>query len=386
MELNPLGPTPVAPVIAAPVPPRLLQGIHHLGFLKFCQEELKLIKNNVNILFATALSRERVWHSAASVRSRGYLEKDKWFAKVYPNQLTGYDVCACIKLWLKEQKIEEKSVCEVLKAGIEITKEALTDFYVKHDPSQAHESNIDKLLVENTGHHCLLCADLRRKYNDEPARKEYAYVRPGMAEPAVGEANVFLSHTQAEHPGTTCVALGYALLADGRAVVRQHIDTYVWLDYTSLRQDVKDFEINQVLSIVKEIGCTLAVLPKEPQVYLTRLFCIFELYATILNDSKLYLLPTNSCFALPPQCCSSTHNVVDSLKATSRDPDATKRITAFIDKVGRATFDQSIAAQINRAYYRKNVQIFFASVCCPIFCLCQCLVPCEAAPWCCRSY
>jgi hypothetical protein len=75
------------------------------------------------------------------------------------------------------------------EAAIKITKEALTDFYVKHDTSRAQESNIDELLVDYTGRHALLRAGLRRKYNDEPARN-------GERKLGKGQKRITLTHAQ----------------------------------------------------------------------------------------------------------------------------------------------------------------------------------------------
>ena len=51
-------------------------------------------------------------------------------------------------------------------------------------------------------------------------------------------------------------------------------------DYTSLKQCKRDFDLARVRQVIREIGLTLAELDLDLQAYLTRSFCIVELFGT----------------------------------------------------------------------------------------------------------
>ena len=52
-------------------------------------------------------------------------------------------------------------------------------------------------------------------------------------------------------------------------------------DYTTLKQCMQDFELPKVRQVVKEIGLMLAELDFDLQAYLTRSFCILEIFAAV---------------------------------------------------------------------------------------------------------
>ena len=60
-------------------------------------------------------------------------------------------------------------------------------------------------------------------------------------------------------------------------------------DYTTLKQCQNDFDLPRIRQIIKQIGLTLAELDFDPQAYLTRSFCVVELYGTVAGGAKLLL-------------------------------------------------------------------------------------------------
>jgi hypothetical protein len=59
------------------------------------------------------------------------------------------------------------------------------------------------------------------------------------------------------------------------------------LDYFSLRQNVNDFCVDAVVSLIKDIGTTVAEVDHFELAYLKRSFCILELFATADGGAKL---------------------------------------------------------------------------------------------------
>ena len=58
-------------------------------------------------------------------------------------------------------------------------------------------------------------------------------------------------------------------------------------DYTTLKQCQNDFDLLRIRQIIKQIGLTLAELDLDLQAYLTRSFCVLELYGTVAGGAKL---------------------------------------------------------------------------------------------------
>ena len=58
-------------------------------------------------------------------------------------------------------------------------------------------------------------------------------------------------------------------------------------DYTTLKQCQQDFDLPRIRQIIKQIGLTLAELDFDLQAYLTRSFCVLELYGTVAGGAKL---------------------------------------------------------------------------------------------------
>ena len=58
-------------------------------------------------------------------------------------------------------------------------------------------------------------------------------------------------------------------------------------DYTTLKQCQNDFDLPRIRQVIKEINLTIAELDFDLQAYLTRSFCILELFATVEGGAKL---------------------------------------------------------------------------------------------------
>jgi hypothetical protein len=148
--------------------------------------------------------------------------------------MTGYDLCAVLRGWLRTNSHAGRSVCEVV----------LED--PRFEAVRAHVSN----------------------------------------------ATIFYSHIQSEKPLTTFEQMNQTrerLTAQLPCAERQ----YWWLDYFSLRQCVNDFQTTQVVALVKQIGTTIAEIDFDFN-YLRRSFCILELYATLVGGGRLVCKTTPS--------------------------------------------------------------------------------------------
>ena len=94
------------------LPPHLLLAPDYATALKFIQTELGGPWNKVD-----RKKDRKTALSAADVRAirSDYPESLFWIAEQYGDRVTGYDLAEAIKVWLRNNNAEDKSVCEVLK-------------------------------------------------------------------------------------------------------------------------------------------------------------------------------------------------------------------------------------------------------------------------------
>jgi len=133
--------------------------------------------------------------NCTSIRSK-YPPGLSWIAEQYGDRLTGYDLAEATKMWLRLNNAEGRSVYEVL---------------------------------------------MERGWE------------------GVGEAEVFLSHVQAEHPKETQNAM--VRISDRAGPARRgtkHEGSKVWVDYFCLRQLRNDFKPEQIEELICLMGrgCT----------------------------------------------------------------------------------------------------------------------------------
>mmetsp|Transcript_68693 Transcript_68693/g.190132 ORF Transcript_68693/g.190132 Transcript_68693/m.190132 type:complete len:299 (+) Transcript_68693:3-899(+) len=67
-----------------------------------------------------------------------------------------------------------------------------------------------------------------------------------------------------------------------------------WVDFLTLRQNVDDFDLPSILEVIANIGTTLVEMPVEPEQYLSRQFCIFEVFATLSAKKQLLCYPVEA--------------------------------------------------------------------------------------------
>jgi hypothetical protein len=122
--------------------------------------------------------------------------------------------------------------------------------------------------------------------------------RKGWGKEYLGPAKVFLSHSQAEHPaemmaGLIAAAFEVAGIGDTNKPGAKWNKVPVWIDAFSMRQNEeldKRWNPNQVVALIKKIGCTVATIDKT-KLYVKRSNCILESYATITTGGQLTIRP-----------------------------------------------------------------------------------------------
>lgn len=62
--------------------------------------------------------------------------------------------------------------------------------------------------------------------------------------------------------------------------------TYMWVDYFSLRPNVREWQPKVVIDLVARIGTVVALVDKDMQ-FLSRSWCVFELFAAIKGKTNL---------------------------------------------------------------------------------------------------
>ena len=153
-----------------------------------------------------------------------------WLDEAYPNPndfsgMLGYDFCCAVKAWLKANGHENESICQVL---------------------------------------------LKRGSKN------------------VGRANVFYSHIQGVQLPYTIQRMREGIAAHkDKLPAADESQLFFWLDYTTLKQCQQDFDLPRIRQIIKQIGLTLAELDFDLQAYLTRSFCVLEIYGTVAGGAKL---------------------------------------------------------------------------------------------------
>ena len=212
-----------------------------------------------------------------------------WIAEQYGDRPTGYDLAEATKMWLRMNNAEDKSVCEVLK--------------------------------------------------------ERGWV-------GVGEAEVFLSHVQAESPEKTMEAM--VDIDCRRGPARRGTKDYfskVWVDYFCLRQLRSDFQPEQIEELIRETGAVWVHIDGEETgcSYPTRSFCVLEFSSAVKGKATLMIMPpSNGPLAFPfygaCACCTCEclrldymgrtmpDYSIDAAAATARRAEDKAKVDKFIEE------------------------------------------------------
>ena len=309
------------------LPPHLLLAPTYSAALKFIQTELGGPWKKVGYSVATAK-----WTSlsAADVRAirSDYPESLSWIATKYGDRLTGYDLAEAIKVWLKKNNAEDKSVCEVLK---------------------------------------------ERGWE------------------GVGEAEVFLSHVQAESPEETLEAMLNIHSRQGPARKgTKHRGSKIWVDYFCLRQLKNDFQTKQVEQLIRKTGAVYVFMDGEEtgSSYPTRSFCVFELASAVENGATLMIKTPTSGPLEPPNCpctcCTYTYPccggecvwkpmpdyTIDAANATARRAEDKAKVDKYIEEgPGFARVNQMMERELRRTAVKESWKAPVFCCCCPCLCM-----------------
>ena len=300
------------------LPPHLLLAPEYYTALKFIQTELGGPWKKVDRYTAI---------SAADVRAirSDYPESLFWIAEQYGDRCTGYDLAEAIKVWLKNNNAEDKSVCEVLK---------------------------------------------ERGWE------------------GIGEAEVFLSHVQAEFPGDTLDAMRN--IHDRLGPARKgttHRGSKVWVDYFCLRQLKNDFQTQQVEQLIRKTGAVYVSIDGEltGNSYPTRSFCVFELASAVENGATLMIktpvsgplrAPLCPCTCCTYSCCGCCiwhplpDYTIDAANATARRADDKAKVDKYIEEgPGFARVNQMMERELRRTAVKKSWAAPVCLGCCPCVCM-----------------
>ena len=314
------------------LPPHLLLAPDYATALKFIQTELGGPWEKVRAIHGGAPTNPL---SAANVRliRSDYPESLWWIKKQYGERLTGYDLAEAIKVWLKNNNAEDKSVCEVLK---------------------------------------------------ERGWK------------GIGEAEVFLSHVQAEFPGDTLDAMRRIDKREGPARKgTKHQNSKIWVDYFCLRQLKNDFKTQQVEQLIRKTGAVYVYMDgaETGSSYPTRTFCVFELASAVENGATLMIQTPLSGPLAPPRCpctcCTyscccgdwSCHPMpdytIDAANATARRADDKAKVDKYIEEgPGFARVNQMMERELRRTAVKRSWQKPAWYFCCPCLFMGQCFDDC----------
>ena len=237
----------VAPLpTAEALPEHLRLALTYVTAKKFVEEELPKVGYSI---YAAVTQFGYTGDEFKEFRSK-YPESLFWIAEQYGERNTGYDLAEAIKMWLRMNNAEGKSVCEVL---------------------------------------------MERGWE------------------GVGEIDVFLSHVQAEYPYETMKAMeridsrGQSTWGRvGPARKLKHKGSKVWVDYFCLRQLRNDFKPAQIEELIRKTGAVYVLMdgPVTGSSYPTRSFTIFELSSAVKSKATLMIeTPSDGPLAPPEYCC-----------------------------------------------------------------------------------
>ena len=100
-------------------------------------------------------------------------------------------------------------------------------------------------------------------------------------------------------------------------------------DYTTLKQCQNDFDLPRIRQVIKEINLTIAELDVDLQAYLTRSFCILELFATVEGGAKLLVqMHFLRAFDVEAELAARP---VDAAKAKTRREADKAKIDGFVE-------------------------------------------------------
>ena len=319
------------------LPPHLLLAPTYWTALEFIQTELGGPWQKLKFDTATG---KHTWLSAADVRAirSDYPESLFWIAEKYGDRATGYDLAEAIKVWLKKNNAEDKSVCEVLK--------------------------------------------------------ERGWW-------GIGETEVFLSHVQAESPDETLRAMSDIDRRAGPARKgTKHLHSKIWVDYFCLRQLKNDFQTKQVEQLIRKTGAVYVYMDGKAtgSSYPTRSFCVFELAAAVQNGATLMIRTPRSGPLRPPNCpctcCTYTcctfsccgnecrwkpipDYTIDAANATARRAEDKAKVDKYIEEgPGFARVNQMMERELRRSAVKASwgVPVFFC--CGPCLCMGICFDDC----------
>jgi len=226
-----------------------------------------------------------------------------WIQKEYPKKLTGYDLLVAIKCWLREKNKQRQM----------------------HDL----EGNQDEQSV------CEVLQDSKSFYK-------------GCG---VGQAEVFISHVQGEHPADTLRTMAQAHRREGNLAHIGKLHAFQWVDYFSLRQLANDFNPREICNLIASIGTTI-VGADSGNTYFKRSFCVLESFATI-DNSKMLLFPESvNVFGW------FKSDTIKSENAESRSPRRRDEIKEWMRKMegGFEKVDQTLIDEVRKAEQLRSRQ------------------------------
>jgi len=246
---------------------------------------------------------------STAIRS-SYPESLFWIAEQYGDRPTGYDLAEATKMWLRMNHAEGKSVCEVL---------------------------------------------MERGWE------------------GVGEAEVFLSHVQAETPKQTRNAMygiDYRLGPARRGT--KHKGSKVWVDYFCLRQLKNDFKPEEIEELIRETGAVYVFMDGAAtgSSYPTRSFCALE-FSSAVKGKAILMINTpydgplrqplyGVCACCTCACCRPDSEgrtmpdySIDAAAATARRVEDKAKVDKFIEEgPGFARVNQVMERELRRTATR----------------------------------
>lgn len=189
--------------------------------------------------------------------------------QVQDGTASGYELCVLLRAWLSRMGQDQRSVCEVLSQSPRWRHHIgrANVFY-----SHRHSRPIGRTLG------CMERAEAkyRAHFHAEP--------EPVTNEPEEDEGE------EAKEDQTDGSS---SFKESSSSSFKQPTDShphklFFWLDYFAVRQCQNSFDLHMVSMLIKKIGHTMVELDTEPDDYLASSWCLFELHASILANTRIH--------------------------------------------------------------------------------------------------
>jgi tetratricopeptide (TPR) repeat protein len=304
----------------------------------------------------------------------GKYKRDKTKLSWNTGEHNGYDLCQCVKDYMRKIGKPHQSLIEAIASG---EVEELMCLQREVGPADGFFSHVQAVAVANTVE---TLEDTEKRYAEVLLvdRGAVAALQKHVLEDFIlKEAPVYRSNGQGNGQVVTAAALmgfygsdwagmeqickecfGSTPVLASITSMKEHTRPRLFVDYFNIRQCIKnDFATDRLVDAIATIGVTLVELGADfraESALLKRVFCVLELFATVKTKGHLLVCgpalgdaATTKELATVAADRGRCHEVMDSSSSRTRSAEAEAEIKAYIEQsVGFVRTDRVVLSAI----------------------------------------